>query len=462
MKYSFIFFLGFILNLHVPTALGRTIHQNDRISQAEYLIQEARDEGIRYLNTENKRSKDTAKKNLKKAEQILNDLLKKDRDCMVCTENLVEAYFYQAYFKFVKNYNRCIETAEKGLDRFPESTRLVFFQGYAYYNSEQYADASKSLNYYMLLASGDPNAEEQVRQILDDAQHQFLNSWNKQSDFYNSKESKIFTYNQQTYQFQTIFQVTPNWELNTGNQAHRHLSSELAQVNDPDLQMYLDDLTHRLLSRTPGPYSNYKVTILDSPQINAVTPPGHIIIYTGLLRFVDTEAQLAGVLAHELAHNYGHHSAQRYIKAYHTTNLTNSIYKAIDPQGNWAQYGAQIGAQIVNDLFLKAHSRDKEKEADLYGAHILFNAGYNPTALSEFFLKLYKYNPKHPPKFLSTHPPSPDRVNYLTDYLESFPMDRETRVSSETFERIKRKYGSIQLKPTDAGRGIMPPSLSKK
>jgi Zn-dependent protease with chaperone function len=72
-------------------------------------------------------------------------------------------------------------------------------------------------------------------------------------------------------------------------------------------------------------------------------------------------------------------------------------------------------AQFGIGLFLNAYSRHEEKEADLYAAHIMFNAGWNPTAMSLTFLKMYKLHPKQPVKFLSTHPPIQDRADYLTE-----------------------------------------------
>lgn len=464
MKNVYLFFLTFLFVSVTYFTHSRTVSfagffiQND-LSAARLAIDSGKDLGLKYLNNSDTKSRNRSKSHFNSAEKILRKALRKDGFCQDCFEMLAELYFYEAYFKYSKNYDDCIDIVNHGLDNFPESSTLYFYQGYAYYNSQQYAEACKTLNYYLVMGPDNPDIETQVREVLNDAQQRFLKGWNKQSDFYNSNEAHIYTYNQQTNQFQDLFHVTPQWELNSGNQAHSHLAGQYNRVNDPELQAYLDGLISRLVSRTPGPYLNYKVTVLDSPEINAVTPPGYVIIYTGLLRFVDTEAQLAGVLAHELAHNYAHHSARRYIAAYHTNNLANSIYQSIDPKNDWTKLSAKIGAQIVQDLFLKAYSRDKEKEADLYGTHLLFNAGYNPTALSEFFLKLYKLNPKQPLKFLSTHPPSPDRINYITDYLESFPLDRETKVSTEAFERIKGRYASMESKKENTDHRILPPDI---
>jgi predicted Zn-dependent protease len=209
------------------------------------------------------------------------------------------------------------------------------------------------------------------------------------------------------------------------------------------------------VSKTPGPNFNYKVTIIDSPVVNAVTVPGHIMVATGLFTFADTESELVGVLAHELAHNYGHHAARRFIKATQAQLLAEyaaSIVRALNPRSQTAQLITQLAAQFGIGLFLNAYSRHEEKEADLYAAHIMFNAGWNPTAMSLTFLKMYKLHPKQPVKFLSTHPPIQDRADYMTDYLESFPLEREMRLDSEAFQKIKAR-----LKGREPQGPVIPP-----
>lgn len=214
----------------------------------------------------------------------------------------------------------------------------------------------------------------------------------------------------------------------------------------------------RITSKSPGSNFSYKVTVVNSPEVNAVTPPGHIIVYTGLFAFADNEAQLAGVLSHELAHNYGHHAARAVIKNYHAQSVANAVIRAINPQNATAQILTQLGANIGLTLFSRAYSRFEEKEADHYGAHLMFNAGYSPLEASSFFLKMSKAGAKQPPKFLSTHPPILDRANYVMDYLDSFPADgREFRMDSEEFKKIKARIVPAQQKQNVPGRGVLPP-----
>ncbi|HEX4950518.1 MAG TPA: M48 family metalloprotease [Blastocatellia bacterium] len=423
--------------------------------QLESLIQQAREQGLQYLNSKDDRAKKIAKSNLEQAEKFLKDEIKRNAACEKCFELLTSTYLYKTYFGFERNYDDCLKTAAQGLANFPRNARIAFFKGYAHYNLRDYAEANKAFK----AAQADPTLVAQVNQILLDSQQKFLTDWNRQANFYQSKESRIEV--AQGFQMVTAFQVTPEWEMQLGGQGFAALTANAPKIVDNEIQTYLQNLTTRLLSKSPGSPFNYQITVVNSPEVNAVTPPGHIIVYTGLLAFADNEAQLAGVLAHELAHNYGHHSARAVIKNYHAQSIVNAALRAINPQNATAQIFASLGANIGLTLFARAYSRFEEKEADQYGAHIMYNAGYSPLDASSFFLKMSKASGKQPPKFLSTHPPLMDRADYLADYLESFPVEgREFRVDSEEFKKIKaRLVPSQQPQQRVPGRGALPPSI---
>jgi Zn-dependent protease with chaperone function len=418
----------------------------------ESLIQQAREQGMQYLNNKDDRARKVAKSNLEQAEKTLKDELKRNAACEKCFELLTATYLYKSYFGFERNYDDCFKTAAQGLASFPRNARIAFFKGYAHYNLRDYAEANKAFKAAQL----DHNLAAQVNQILLDSQQKFLTDWNRQANYYQSKESRIEV--AQGFQMVTAFQVTPEWEMQLGGQGFAALTANAPKIVDAEIQTYLQNLTTRLLSKSPGSPFNYQITVVNSPEVNAVTPPGHIIVYTGLLAFADNEAQLAGVLAHELAHNYGHHSARAVIKNYHIQSIANAALRAINPQNATAQIFASLGANIGLSLFARAYSRFEEKEADQYGAHIMFNAGYSPLDASSFFLKMSKASGKQPPKFLSTHPPLLDRADYLADYLDSFPADgREFRVDSEEFKKIKARLVPSQQQQRVPGRGALPP-----
>ena len=435
---------------------GRVGRSQDVLAQAETMIQTGKQQGLDFLNSKDEGSKKAAKKNLEDAEKIVKKALKEQPNCEKCYELLTNANFFQTFFGFSKDYDETIKVSTEGLTKFPSNGRLAYFRGYAYYNSGQYSEANKSLK--AATASVDPQTLIQINQVLQMSQQAFLTNWNRQANFYQSKESRIERYNPQTFKNEIAFQVTPEFEYQLGAQGFASLTNNAQRLNDPEIQTYIENLVTRIVSRSPGSNFTYKVTVVNSSDVNAVTPPGHIIVYTGLLGFAENEAQLAGVLSHELAHNYGHHQARAVIKNYQAQMVANAILSAINPQNATAQILASLGTNIGLTLFSRAYSRFEEKEADYYGAHLMFNAGYSPLDASSFFLKMSKAGVKNQPKFLSTHPPILDRANYVMDYLDSFPSEgREFRTDSEEFKKIKARLAPSQRQPAAPGRGVLPP-----
>lgn len=437
--------------LLLSSAVPPAATAQDLAVKAEGLLLHARDQGLSYFNSKDEKAKKSAKKELEEVEQLLKDGVKREPERERYWELLAAAYFYQAYFVFAKNYDDCIETAQAGLKRFPANSKLSYYQGYAHYNSKEYPEALKSFNRYLMAPSGDSARDAQVRQLQQGSQEQFLGNWNQQASFYQSRESRIEKLDPQTYKQVTVFQATRDWELELGSQGFTALTANAPKLEDQELQTYLEGVVERLLSKNPGSPFEFKLTVINSPLVNAVTPPGHIIVFSGLLGFAENESELAGVLAHELAHNYAHHQARAGIKAILLQGSAAALTQLINPKSNAAKIGLAVGTGLGVTLFMRAYSRFEEKEADLYASHMMFNAGYNPTAASGFFLKMYKANPKQPIKFLSTHPPVPDRATYLTDYLESFPLDRELSIDSPAFQKLKKRFASAAT-----GRGALP------
>lgn len=432
------------------------IAAQDSLAQAESMIQQGRQQGLDFLNSKDERSKKASKKNLEDAEKIVKKALKDSPSCEKCYELLTNANFFQTYFGFSKDYDDCLKIAAEGLAKFPSNGRLAYLRGYAFYNSGQYSEANKSLK--SAVSNVDPQTTAQINQVLQLSQQAFLTNWNRQANYYQSKESRIERYNPQTFKNEIAFQVTPEFEYQLGASGFAALTNNAQTLNDPEIQTYLENLVNRIVSKSPGSNFSYKVTLVNSSDINAVTPPGHIIVYTGLLAFAENEAQLAGVLSHELAHNYAHHQARAVIKNFQAQMVANAILGAINPQNATAQILASLGTNIGLTLFSRAYSRFEEKEADHYGAHLMFNAGYSPLDASSFFLNMSKAGMKNPPKFLSTHPPILERANYVMDYLDSFPSEgREFRTDSEDFKKIKARIAPAQQKGVAPGRGVLPP-----
>lgn len=181
----------------------------------------------------------------------------------------------------------------------------------------------------------------------------------------------------------------------------------LDSTNNKMVYDYIKGIRNQLLQSDDIKYRDefpYNVTIIRNDSIlNAFcVPGGHIFVYTGLIKFLDSEAQLAGIMAHEIAHAEQRHSVEQ-MGARLGTGLLISLVLG----GDYSQI-LDIGAQM---LFLK-FSRGDESEADKYAVRYLYDTKYDPRGVAGFFEKMIKEEKDAAvPAFLSTHPASQDRVN---------------------------------------------------
>jgi hypothetical protein len=191
-------------------------------------------------------------------------------------------------------------------------------------------------------------------------------------------------------------------EIEIGKESAQQVERELPVVRDATVTRYIEELGSRLAGEAPGAEYPYRFRILDVADVNAFAlPGGYVYLNRGLVESVRNEAELAGVLAHEIGHVALRHS-------------TNQISKSYLAQAGLSVLGGIIGGD-ANDilrvvggaglplLFLK-FGRTAEEQADTVGAQMMARAGYDPLALATFFEKLESQARGGPPEFLSSHP----------------------------------------------------------
>ncbi len=175
--------------------------------------------------------------------------------------------------------------------------------------------------------------------------------------------------------------------------------------------------TVALASERPNTFKGWHVQLLDTAEVNAFAAPGGFVFLTkGMVKKTKTEDELAGVLAHEVAHVAKRHG----LKTIQTSRLTSAFTilgseaaKSYTPQQVQQLTSAFEGAveDVVNKLVVNGYSRDKEYEADRYGAQYAKAAGYDPNALKSFLERLGKDD--HGGGMLKTHPAADKRVSEL-------------------------------------------------
>lgn len=167
-------------------------------------------------------------------------------------------------------------------------------------------------------------------------------------------------------------------EARIGEDMHREIVAEGAVYDDPELQAYVDRVGQRLVASSDTPEAKFTFTVIDSPDINAfATPGGFIYINRGLLAYLDNEAELAGVLGHEIGHVTARHHARRQTASVTNTVLATTVY-ILTGSGDIAQASNMYGAELIS-----GYGRDMELEADGLGAKYMHKSGYDPESMIE-------------------------------------------------------------------------------
>ena len=215
---------------------------------------------------------------------------------------------------------------------------------------------------------------------------------------------------------QSIFGMSPEDEKRVGREHHARILDEYGGVyDDPDLARYVDSIGQFVAAASNAPSVGYTFTVIDSPIVNAFAlPGGYVYVTRGLLALADNEAEVAGVLAHEVAHVTARHGAKRQTKGA-LAGLGLAVLGAVTDNSALVDLG-RIGAQAI----LSGYSREEEYEADELGVRYLSRAGFDPGAMSSFLDKLkwqseleasFHGRPAEPGLgFFATHPRTRDRV----------------------------------------------------
>jgi beta-barrel assembly-enhancing protease len=228
-------------------------------------------------------------------------------------------------------------------------------------------------------------------------------------------------------------------EVRQGREAAAEVDRQAKFIEDPLITEYVNRVGQNIVLHSDAKVP-FTIKVIDSDEVNAFAlPGGFFYVNKGLLLAADNEAELAGVMAHEIAHVAARHAVENQTKAslLEYAALGASIFLGGIP-GMIYQNTAGIG---LLGIFMK-FSRGAEEEADKLGVQYMYAAGYDPGAMATMFEKLEAKNKKKPgfiSRAFSTHPAPPDRRASALALAARFPEHEEYVISSSEFQRVKDK-----------------------
>ncbi|MGB3309689.1 MAG: M48 family metallopeptidase [Nodosilinea sp.] len=236
---------------------------------------------------------------------------------------------------------------------------------------------------------------------------------------------------QNVFRYIQVSTISDQEEVELGRQINQMVLSQQYQLyNNQPVQQYVDRVGQRLVAASDSRDIPYTFQVLSSDEVNAfATPGGFVYVTTGLLQEADNEAQLASVLAHEIAHINERHSVQALRRAV----LAQGIAEAAGVDMNTL---AQVGYQLAFSL---PRSRDFEYAADAAGLQTLQAAGYPPQAFANFLAQLMDSSGQ--PELLRTHPTSDNRIREIrSQYSTSASAPRQGTSTNAYEEAISPLY----------------------
>jgi predicted Zn-dependent protease len=235
-------------------------------------------------------------------------------------------------------------------------------------------------------------------------------------------------------------------EIKLGREAQKQVRASTPQVGGATGTL-VSSVGRQLAAKAGGPKYPYAFSVANYRDLNAFAlPGGPVWINRGVLQAARTEAQVAGVLAHEIAHISRRHAAQQISKGVIANGLLGLLGAILGNTGGART--AQTGAQILAGGYMMKFSRDDEREADRVGADILRRANWDPRGMLEFMQILRERAGRDPGSvevFLSSHPSPAERVEQLRAQVAA--MKRGGRRDSAAFQRVRTALAEMPAAP---------------
>lgn len=240
---------------------------------------------------------------------------------------------------------------------------------------------------------------------------------------------------------------SPQDDIKLGKEVAADAKQQLPSCDAPTVDAYLTELGRKLIAKLPtgGVQYPFEFHCVNDKEINAFAlPGGFVFVNRGLIQASDNEAQLAGVLAHELSHVALRHGTSEATKA-KAAQLGVDVIDTL--------LGGNAGGALLTELgrfsaggVLLRYSRTAETQADVVGTQVLYDSGYDPRALAQFFEKLEADKSQNPPEFFSDHPSPEHRVERVEQEIGKLGgQPKKVKKDSPQFEAIKREVAALPV-----------------
>ncbi len=233
-------------------------------------------------------------------------------------------------------------------------------------------------------------------------------------------------------------------EIRMGKQYAMQVDNSVKMITDPVVTEYVNRIGQNLV-RNSDAQVPFTIKVIDSDEINAFAlPGGFFYVNSGLLLAADEEAELAGVMAHEIAHVCARHQMRQ---------MTRSMWAQIGTLplifvGGGIGYAVYEGAGLGLPLTFMKFQRNFEAEADYLGLQYMYKTGYDPQAFISFFEKIQAQEKKKPgtlAKAFATHPQTPDRIEKSQEEIATIlPAKVQYIVSTSEFDEVKSRLAMIE------------------
>jgi len=242
-----------------------------------------------------------------------------------------------------------------------------------------------------------------------------------------------------------------NWystdgEIRMGRQFAAEIEKSTKFITDPVVTEYVNRIGQNLVKNSDAKVP-FTIKVIDSDEINAMAlPGGFFYVNSGLILNADEEAELAGVMAHEIAHVAAHHAAREMTRMHYAQLGTIPLIFI----GGWTGYGIYEAANIGIPMTFLQFSREFEAQADYLGVQYMYRAGYDPQAFISFFEKVQALEKRKPglvSKAFSDHPQTPDRIEHSQEEIAKIlPAKDEYTVTTSEFDDVKARLARIENK----------------